>query len=426
MIELHNISRIVGHADLEVDIGKEGVKAKFKILNDPRFIEAIVVGKKFHEVPRIVSRICGPCGLSHALTSAMTIENILGIEVSQVVKLLREIAILGEVAENHLLHLSLVALPDYFSCKDIFELAKTKPKLLKQVLSLRSNISKVVEAIAGRLIHPNASIIGGFTRLPSKEKLEKLRDILNESLTPLADLVDMFMTYSFPELEVANDLCVCILEDYSFIGDKVILSNGKCFPASSYQQVLLEEVAPYTTSKQVTAEGLPIYTGARARINLRADSLSEQAKHYIKMRDVPFKNPFDNVRAQAVELIHCVYDMLTKIEDVIYLLSLGGSRRPSIKITEGEGVGVSEAPRGLLIHHYKLNGEGVVTYANIITPTAINSRHIEVAASELVRTYFYEDLPLTELKRYLEKLVQAYDPCLGCAPHTIRISIKEV
>jgi len=417
----------VGHADLEVDVGEEGVKARFKVLNDPRFIEAIVVGKKFHEVPGIVSRICGPCGLSHTLTSAIAIENALRLDVPEHVRLLREAAILGEVVENHLIHLSLVALPEYFGCRDVFQLARMKPEALRQVFSLRSGISRVVEAIAGRMVHSNAAEVGGFTRTPSREKLERMRDALRGLLKPLAEFAEMLMESEYPELRVDGDLYLCISGGYSFIGDRVILSNGRSFSARDYQHALIEEVLPHSTSKHVTADGLPTYTGARARENLRADRLSEPARRYVKTHDVPLRNPFDNMRAQAVELIHCAHEMIEEIEHAIELPSLAISRTTSeVRAAEGEGIGLSEAPRGLLIHHYKLNREGIVTYANIITPTAINAKHVEVAASELVKRYFYEDAPIGELQHYLEKLVQAYDPCLGCATHSIRITIRGV
>jgi len=419
------IDRIVGHAILDIDVEKGVLDARFKVLNDPRFIEAIVLGKKYYEVPSIVSRICGPCSISHTITSTMAIEKALGVSVPEQVSILRKIAVLGEVVENHLLHLTLVCLPEYFGYADLIEVAKYKPEFLKNILLLRSQLSKIMEIVSGRLVHPNALTIGGFSKIPGKVKLEEARDMLRKVRGKLIEIAETFLEIEFPEFEVLMEAYASLRDDYLYIGDEIITSDEQRVRSDDYRKMLIEDVQPYTTSKRVTLEGLPVYVGARARVNLKADMLSDRAKSYLKVRRFPLKNPFDNLQAQAIELIHCMDAMEALIEEVLGILeakSIPG--RSGVVVREGSGVGVSEAPRGILIHHYEVNHWGNIVYANVITPTTINSRHVEVAALELIKHYFYEDTPITEIERYLRKLVQAYDPCLGCATHSVKVNIR--
>ncbi|MEM3921929.1 MAG: nickel-dependent hydrogenase large subunit [Nitrososphaerota archaeon] len=425
MMSISGIDRIVGHATLDVDIDGGALNARFKVLNDPRFIEAIVIGKKYHEIPSIVSRICGPCSISHTITAIMAVEKALGISVPEPVKILRKIAVLGEVAENHLLHLTLVVMPEYFGYDDLLEVAKYKPESLRKILLIRSQLSKVMEMISGRLVHPSALSIGGFTKIPGEARLDEAKSILKEIKSRISEIVELFLETEFPEFEVLMEACASLKDGYLYIGDEIITSDEREVRAEDYKRILIEDVQPYTTSKSVTLEGMPVYVGPRARVNLKADLLSDQAKSYLKMRSFPLRSPFDNLRAQAIELIHCIDAMQMLIEDVASISSIRSEQRESrIMAREGAGVGVSEAPRGLLIHHYEFNRWGNVIYANVITPTTINSRHVEVAALELIRHYFYEDVPVKEIERYLRKLVQAFDPCLGCATHSVKINIR--
>lgn len=425
MISIPNIDRIVGHAALDVNVERGALDARFKVLNDPRFIEAIVLGKKYYEVPSIVSRICGPCSISHTVTAVIAIEKAFGTNVPEPVNILRRIAVIGEVAENHLLHLTLVILPEYFGYSNLLEVAKYKPESLKRILLIRSQLSKVMEILSGRLVHPNVLSIGGFTKMPSKMKLEEVKSILKEIRSIISEIIEVFLDTKFPEIEVLMETCMSIKDGYSYIGDEIITSDEREIKAEDYRKVLIEDMQPYTTSKRVTLEGLPVYVGARARVNLKADMLSDQAKSYLKMRNFPLKSPFDNLRAQAIELIHCIDSMQEWIDNIMSISDAESTQRESrIIVREGAGVGVSEAPRGLLIHHYEFNHWGNVVHANVITPTTINSRHIEVAALELIRHYFYEDVPVMEVERHLRKLVQAYDPCLGCATHLVKINIR--
>jgi len=424
-INLGEISRLVGHIDLNIEIREEQVEAKLSILNDPRFIETLVIGRKYSEVAEITSRICGPCSISHTLTPIIAIEKAMGVEVPEGVKQLRETATLCEIAENHIVHLYILTLPDYMGYKSTVELAKSHPELIKNAIILRKRLTQVAETLIGRLVHPNACLVGGFTRVPNKIKLEKIRDKLREVSKFAREMVDVFMNLEYPELLVNDDLYSAIYEGYNFIGDKLVFSNGQIIDAVEYNGKFKEQSVSYSTSKSVILGDKPIYVGARARINLRWKDISDLAKVYIEQLKLPLRNPYDNVRAQAIEILHCVDNAIRNLDSLVAKANHGDLKGiAKVNIRAGEGVGLKEAPRGVLIHHYRVNREGIVTYANIITPTTINSKHMEVAAERLVCNYMESGISVDQLKFDLERLIRAYDPCLGCATHVIKVNIR--
>ncbi|MHA1664758.1 MAG: Ni/Fe hydrogenase subunit alpha [Candidatus Njordarchaeales archaeon] len=424
-INLEGIARLVGHIDLNIEIRKDQVEAELSILNDPRFIEALVIGKKYSDVAEITSRICGPCSISHTFTPIIAIERAMGVEVPEDVKQLRETATLCEIAENHIVHLSILTLPDYMGCKSTVELAKKYPKLVKDAITLRQRVTQVGETLVGRLVHPNACVVGGFTRVPNKIKLEKARDKLREALKFAKEMADVFMNLEYPELLVNDDLHSAIYDGYNFIGDNLVFSNGQIIDAAEYNDELKERPVSHSTSKRVTSGDKPVYVGARARINLRWKDISDLAKAYVEQLKLPLRNPYDNVRAQAIEVLHCVDSAIRNLDNLAAKANHGNLKgMAKVNIRAGEGVGLKEAPRGVLIHHYRINEEGIVTYANIITPTTINSRHMEVAAEQLVCKYMENGISEDKLKFDLERLIRAYDPCLGCATHVIKVNIR--
>ena len=423
-VDVSEISRTVGHINLDVEVRDDGVDARLSVLNDPRFIEALTMGREYFRVPEITSRICGPCSISHTIAPITALEKAMGVEVSDDVKLLRETAILCEIVENHIVHLYVLTLPDYMGYKNTVELARNHPEVLKRALTLKATVTRAAEALTGRLVHPNACVVGGFTRVPSKGRLEKIQGELKGLIEHAVETADLFMNLEYPELTVDGDMWSAVYGGYAFIGDELMFSDENIVSSLDYNKVLSEQNVSYSTSKKVTAHGLPVYVGARARLNLRWRDLSDLAKEYVKELRLPLRNPYDNVRAQAVEVVHCLEKAVENLDYLIDAAARGIKALTKVEARKGEGVGVKEAPRGILIHHYRVSETGIITHANIITPTTINSGHVEIAAKRLVEIYREEGAGVERLRFDLERLVRAYDPCLGCATHTIKISIR--
>lgn len=421
---VNEISRTVGHINLDVEVGEDGIDARISVLNDPRFIEALTMGREYFKIPEITSRICGPCSISHTIAPITALEKAIGVEVSDDVRLLRETAVLCEIVENHVVHLYVLTLPDYMGYRSTMELARKHPEILRRALALKATVTQAAEALTGRLVHPNACVVGGFTRVPSKGRLEKIRGELKDLIELAVETADLFMDLEYPELTVDGDVWSAVYGGYTFIGDKLVFSDGNILSSSDYDKAFSEQAVPYSTSKIVTVRGLPVYVGARARLNLRWSSLSDLAKEYVKCLRLPLRNPYDNVKAQAIEVVHCLEKAIENLDHLVDTAAKGIKALTRVRIKGGEGVGVKEAPRGILIHHYRVSDAGIVTYANVITPTTINSGHVEAAAERLVEAYREKEIGIERLRFDLERLIRAYDPCLGCATHTVRINIR--
>lgn len=424
-IVVYPVTRIVGHAELRVTFSDGSPRAEFKVLNDPRFFERIVVGKDFRQVPWIVSRICGPCSLSHTLCSISALEAALGVDVPEQVLRLREAAVEIEVAENQLVHFALLALPDYLGLGGPLAMAKEKPELMKKVLKLRSSLVKAAEALVGRLTHPNACVVGGFTKEPLPERLERVAKELASLISDAEEVARLAMNLSYPSLSVDGERLLVVGGDgYAFTGSSLILEGQGILKPLDYTRVLRETAVRHSTCKRVTAGEDPVYVGARARLNARGlKQLTDRARDLASDLKLPLVNPYDNLKAKAVEIVHCIERASQILSDLADEARQQGLRlRVKVEARAGEGVGVKEAPRGVLIHHYVVGSDGRIEKANIITPTTINSYHLEKASENLASARG----AITDLRSELARLVRAYDPCLGCATHAVGIVVEVV
>lgn len=417
------LPRVVGHATLDVSIDGSDVNTRLKVTNDPKFIEAIVIGRRADEVPEIASRICGPCSISHTLASILALEHAMAVEPREEVRLLRRLLCHAVNIQNHAVHLYFLALPDYLGYASVTELARNQPETARTGMKLKTYGNRLAEAIAGRVVHPNACLIGGFTKTPTKEKLEATVLILEEARRYVLEAVDLFLDLDLPPFESPRELHMTTYPEqgYPSIGDKLSASDGVVFSSAEYEAFLKEEVRRYSTSKCTLMNGLSFYVGSRARVNQWHERLTDDAREYVRKLGLPLGSPFDNIPAKAIELLHFVDESIEILETV-----RGEEIRTKAeaKLHYGEGVGTLEAPRGTLLHHYKVARNGTVSHANIITPTAFNARHIEEASQKLVEESLEERTNDEELKYELGRLIRAYDPCLGCATHLIQVNLQ--
>jgi coenzyme F420-reducing hydrogenase alpha subunit len=422
-VKVAPVSRVVGHIELDIKIEGEDVKARLKVLNDPRFIEALVVGRRFDEVPELTSRICGPCSVNHTIAPAIAMENAVGFTPTEDVKMLREVLCNGVNIQNQAVHLYFLSLQDFVGEDSFTDLVQKHPKLLKTGLKLMNCGNRLVESIAGRVVHPNAVVVGGFTKTPTKEKIESVIRELRESRESALETADLFLGFNSQELKSPSDLHLVTSgeNDYPFIGDSLQASDGYVFPSRDYRKYIQEEAQSYTTSKYCLLNDSRFYVGSRARLNMHAKGLSDSAKEYAAKMKLPLTNPFENIHAKAIEVLHCVENSIETLES---LKDKSLKTRSKVEAKEGEGVGTLEAPRGVLIHNYAIDKNGIVTKGNAITPTALNGKHAEASLEELVRSRIDKVKNNEELKRELENLVRAYDPCLGCATHLVQVNIE--
>ncbi len=411
------IDKVFGHLELRLSLRNGSVDAKFRVVHDMRLIEAVIEGRKVDEAPIIASRICGACSIAHFLASITAIENALGVELPDDIILLKESMNKIQVAQNNVVHLFFLALPDYYNARTLSELLSRNPDLIKIGFKLNNLCLQVVELLAGRIVNPNTYRIGGFTKKPSKDKVEKAVRILGEAEKLAREVVDHVTRLELPELVDPSPVYLVSESPigYLSIGDYILSSTGEKFRAVDYPKYISEEVVDYSNSKVYRYNGRVFYVGSRARVLEYGERLVG-LEDYVSSIVKELNNPYANIKAKALEILATIMDVKEKLDE---LKDRDLRLRTEYTIRSGEGVGVLEAPRGLLIHHYRVDSEGRVVYANIITPTAMNALHIEHSAMTLGKKIVEGELDVVEAKKYLSMLVRAYDPCLPCAVHVV-------
>jgi len=412
------VPKIEGHAAFYAHLKNGQVdKARIIGLENDRFVEKILVGRKYWEAPIITSRICGICPTIHNVTATKAIEAACGIEVTEQTKTLRKLMLAGQMIQSHSLHLYLLVLPDFVGASSSFELQKNHPDLFKNAIELKRYADKIIETIGGRAVHPIASVPGGFKSYPTKDKLKELVEISAKVLEIAKQTLLLFKSFKYPKVE--RDMIYSALEskgEYPFYEGDIRASKRKSFAPEHYSEYIIERLKPYTKAKFATLKGKTIMVGAMARLNLNSDKLiSKSVSQLISDLKIkfPFTNPFDNVIAQAIENYYFVE---LSIEILRKLIRDGVKKEELVEPKKfGKGTSACEAPRGTLFHYYELDKEGFIKKCDIITPTVQSLPAMELDLKKIGP--ILNKLKGEERTAIIEMLIRAYDPCITCATH---------
>lgn len=420
-IKLEHITKIEGHANLTLSIDKGEVKkCELGSIEGSRYFEGILRGRHCTEAPEIVSRICGICSCIHYLTSVQAVENALGIKVSEQTRLLRELILLGERIRSHAAHLYFLALPDYLGAESALALGPKYQKDIARALKLTKLGNELITAIGGREMHPVSAQVGGMTKLPSQEHLDDLRRKLQEIQADAIATGKLFAKIKNPKFESPTEYFS--LQDGSTIPilDGDLTSQENSFKKTEYADYLEEYHEPYSTANFVVKKDKRYMVGSMSRLNNNYRFLSKNAKKIVAEAKIkfPLTNPFMNNIAQAIELVHSV-DRAVEICRKLKLEHEEPFDASKVKFKKSRGIGIGEAPRGILVHDYEINDKGEITKANIITPTVHNLLNMQ----EDIRAFLPSLLKLPENKLVLEieKLIRSYDPCFSCSSHFLRV-----
>ncbi len=414
-INIDYIARVEGEGSVKLEI-KDGrlEDLKLNIWEPPRFFEGFLCGRRFDEVPDIVARICGICPVSHMSTSIRALEKALDITPSPEIVRLRKIMTLSQIVSSHLIHLYMLAMPDYFKLHSVVDMLPRFGSEIQRLLKMKEVMNNITAQFGGRALHPVAMVVGGFTGFPPRDAIGKMLRDLESIKDDAIEVLRVISELPFPDLSSDTDF-VAIHDPSSYaINEGCIVSdNGINVKEDEYYTIFEEVEVPYSNAKRTTLKGRgSLISGALSRLNIKFDTLHEDAKRAVKNIGfrVSDRNPFHNNVAQAIEIVHGISRCKELLEGLTH-------EKPEIqiKVKEGEGIAITEAPRGLLCHHYVLNRRGVVEKANIITPTAHNFMGIEENLRNLVQKYIHEKKEEITLK--CEMLVRAYDPCFSCSVH---------
>jgi sulfhydrogenase subunit alpha len=421
-IDVHHVTRVEGHGNIVVEVADGVMKeCRLDIVETPRFFEAMLRGRPYSEASHITSRICGICATGHATASLRASERALGVEPSEQTQLLRKLTFHGEILDSHVLHVYMLVAPDFLGVGSVIPLATTHPDVVLRALRMKKLAGDICAVVAGRHTHPIAMTVGGFTHFPTAAELKVLRQRLVDCRADVDVTVELAAQLPWPQFERDTEyISLHKPDEYAFIDGEIMSSDGQRLPAERYTEVTNEYLLPHSSAKHTRHQRQSYMVGALARFNNNYSQLhprAQEAAAKLGLKPV-VTNPFLNTAAQVVEIVHCVEDAILVIDQLL-ALGIRPEKPAPVTLKDCDGVGVCEVPRGMLVHHYWIGADGKLTGADCIIPTNQNLANLEADMRALVPAIL--DKPVEAMQLDLEMLVRAYDPCISCSVHVLRL-----
>jgi sulfhydrogenase subunit alpha len=425
-IVIDTIAKIEGHAGLKVVIEDDAVKDLQFIVSDyRRFFTTAVRGRRVVAVPSFLSRICGTCSVAHLFASLMAVESAQGIEVTGQTKALRRLAYDGLMIRDHALHLYFFVLPDILGVDSILDVPDDPDDpghaLLRDSFDIKRLGTDISNAVIGAAIHAPWPTVGGFLKNPRHTGFPDLVARLEAIRPKVLRGIETFLGWGASLVRNTDYLGLRNDTRFDFLEGDVVNSNGRRIARPEFEDYLRYVQIPHSHAEgyRFSDTGEDYLVGALARINLNRDLLHPRTKAdaAFALSAFPSNNVYHNNLAQAIEVLHCVDDAI----DVSRTMELADEQPMRAQTQAGTGVGLLEAPRGLLYHMAKINEDGIVEDYDVIVPTAQNQINIE----NDLRDYFDENLDKDEetLLADAESIVRAYDPCMSCATNFLKMDL---
>jgi coenzyme F420-reducing hydrogenase alpha subunit len=431
-INVHHLTRVEGHGNIVVNVTDGKIeKMQWQVPEAPRFFEAMIRGRHYTEVARITSRICGICAIGHTLASVKATENALGIDVTPQTFKLRTVIKHAENFDSHILHIYFLVAPDLFGAPSVFPLVPTHTEVVVRALRMKRFAHEWGALLAGRTTHPTRVIPGGFAEYPTEAELKNLRQRLIDLQPDLDATVQTVLSvaHKVPSFERQTEYMALSSDKEYAVYDGVIqtvMPDGKKqrWPVAEYKSVTNEYVVPQSTAKYSKNKMGSYMAGALARFNNNYDQLHPEAKKLaeaLKFKPLCF-NPYMNSVAQLVEVVHTAKDSIRLLDEV---LRDGFKPEELVKPKKfGRGQGSVEVPRGILFHEYDYDEEGICRGGNCIIPTNQNHGNIQLDFEALVPRLLAAKEDEKAIELGLEMLVRAYDPCISCSTHYLKVDFK--
>ncbi len=416
------LARVEGEGALHIRM-TDGVvdAAELKIYEPPRFFEAFLRGRSHTEPPDLTARVCGICPVAYQVSACNAIEAACGVRVDPELVALRRLLYCGEWIHSHVLHIYLLHTPDFLGYPDAISLARDRPELVERGLALKKAGNRLMELLGGRAIHPINVRLGGFYSVPTRADLQPVAEMLRGALDDALYTVRTVAGFDFPEVEVDHEfLALTDPRQYAIEDGVIARSAGESFAAAEFGDHVIESQVPHSTALHATLDGNRYLTGPLARYALNFTALSpiaRQAAAEAGLAEV-CRNPFRSIIVRAVEVVYAVEEALRIIGDY------QRPARPYVDVPAREGVGhgVSEAPRGLLYHRYRIGADGLIRSATMVPPTSQNQAAIEHDMARLAAANAaLDDAALTSL---CERAIRNYDPCISCSAHFLTLTVE--
>lgn len=455
-IAIDPITRLEGHGKILIYLD-EGGKLRDAVLQVPelRGFEAFCRGRRAEEMPQITERICGVCPEAHHLASAKALDAAFGAEVPRPARLQRELFYNTYIFSDHLLHLVFLGGPDLLlpgdvekAERNVLGVLKRFPDLGRKVVEVRAFSQKILDLMGGKAIHPVFALPGGVAKPLDKEAQSSVAAWAREMVELGKTMIQVFHEEILPRPEFQSLLLseeawlpthYMGLVDEEFAPNfydgkvRVISARGEelfLLPGDQAIQRIAEHWEPWTYVKfpylvDLGWQGLRagpdsgIYrVGPLARLNVAERMATPLAQEeYERFFDFfgekPVHATFAYHWARLIEMVQAAETVAGLANDPELL---GKEVRGKLG-KPGEGVGVVEAARGTLFHHYVLSPEGLVEKVNLIVATTHNAPGIGLSVKQMAAAVVERGLPDEHLLNKVEMAFRAYDPCLACATH---------
>ena len=447
-IVIEPVTRIEGHARISLLLDEAGrvAEARFQV-TQVRGFEQFVVGRPYFEMPALTARICGICPVSHVLASAKACDQLLAVRIPETAANLRRILNLGQLIQSHALSWFHLSAPDLLlgmdhppATRNFLGIAATDPQFARDGIRLRRFGQQVIERLAGRRIHPAWVVPGGVeaplepsTREAILAEIPEIKTLACGHLERCRQLLDRHpeearVFASFPSLFLGLTGPGGRLEHYDGLvrvidADGTLLADG--LDPADYADTIGEAVEPWTYLKfpYYKPHGYPdgMYrVGPLARLNLvdrcGTELADRELAHFRSLAPGPVPGNFHAHYGRLIELLAAVEAMETLLADPAILAR---RVRAVAGVNASEGVGAIEAPRGFLLHHYRVDEHGLIEQANLIIATGHNNLAMQRGILQAARHYLDHNPPAEGLLNRLEAVIRTFDPCLSCSTHAV-------
>ena len=447
-ITIKHVTRIEGHARISIHLDDSGKVASTRFhVTQVRGFEKFVEGRPYYEMPSITARICGICPVSHLLASVKACDAIMAVQVPETALKLRELLHCGQFVQSHALSFFHLSSPDLLlgmdsdpAKRNIIGVLEKFPELARSGIVLRKFGQQVIERLAKERVHPSWTVPGGVNEPLSQDhrdailsELPVAKAIVRHTLKFFKGAIENFTE----EIETFGNAPTMYAGLTDAAGNLQLYDGQVRFrdadanlvatieTPSHYQTFIGEAVVPHSSLKAPYFKpiGYPqgIYrVGPLARLNVADRCGTPEADAELGQ----FRERFGRA-PQSAFLYHYarLIEALYALERMEKLLNDPEILNPHVRAFAGvnalEGVGIAEAPRGVLIHHYKVDESGAMRYANLIVATGHNNLAIGNGVEQVAKHYVDGNKLQEGMLNRVSALVRAYDPCLSCSTHAI-------
>ena len=448
-VAIDPVSRVEGHGKVTILLDEDNKVHQVRLhIVEFRGFERFIQGRPYWEVPVMVQRLCGICPVSHHLAASKALDLIVGAsKVTPTADKMRRLMHYGQILQSHALHFFHLSSPDLLfgfgsevGRRNIVGVAQQYPDIAKKGILLRKFGQEVIRLTAGKRVHGTGAVPGGVNRsLTADERKDLLKDayqmiawsrdavrIIKELHQQDPALYDHFGTVrsSFMGLVAPDgslDLYHGVLRAKD--ADGRILFDQVDY--QTYDRLITEEVKPWSYMKfpyftSMGPEAGWYKVGPLARVQ-NCDSIPTPFAEHERRELVAYaggKPLHGSLAFHWARMIEMLFAAET-IKDLLHDDDLSGTELMTSGERRREGVGVIEAPRGTLFHHYQVGDDDLVTMANLIVSTTNNNQAMNTAVREVAKQYL-DGKEITEgLLNHIEVAIRAFDPCLSCATHAL-------